>query len=234
MLRDLTSQQLTDTQNRQQAYFSTLDLKYAYSQLQLPKVAAKYCNFFNICGQFTGTYRFKTEFYGLTNKQLNSKKTMDYTLGGLQNTYCFLDVIKIATTGSKSHHLSSVINVLKSWMKITWESTSKIVSSLKQIEWLRYDFTQTGTSPIKNKTAAILAIPPPSTLKILRSILGSVHYIINFLPNLAQICHPLSPLLKDSTKILWTAIHTKYLISWKTNLLQVLKIALIIPNWTFE
>ena len=32
---DTISQQLTDTQNGQQAYFTTLDLKYVYSQLKL-------------------------------------------------------------------------------------------------------------------------------------------------------------------------------------------------------
>ena len=66
----------------------------------------------------------------------------------------------------------------------------------KEIEWLGYKFTKTGLSPIENKTAAILAIPPPPALKHLRSFLGSVHYISKFLPNLAQLCHPFRPLLK--------------------------------------
>ena len=37
MLIDTISQHLTDTQNGQQAYFTTLDLKYAYSQLNCIK-----------------------------------------------------------------------------------------------------------------------------------------------------------------------------------------------------
>ena len=41
-LKDSTSQHLTNTQNGQQAYFSTIDLKYAYSQLQLHKDTAKH------------------------------------------------------------------------------------------------------------------------------------------------------------------------------------------------
>ena len=45
MLVDSISQHLTETQNGQQAYFSTVDLKYASSQLQLLKDTGKLCNF---------------------------------------------------------------------------------------------------------------------------------------------------------------------------------------------
>ena len=79
-----------------------------------------------------------------------------------------------------------------------------------EIEWLGYKFTQTGISPLENKTAAILAILPPSTLKRLRSFLGSVNYIGEFIPHLAQLCHPLRPLLKKSTKFIWTDEHKKH------------------------
>ena len=58
MLIDTISQHLTNTKNGQQANFSTLDLKYAYSQLQLHKDSAKNCNFSIICGELTSTYRF--------------------------------------------------------------------------------------------------------------------------------------------------------------------------------
>ena len=91
MLIDTISQHLTNTQNGQKTYFTTLDLKYAYNQLQLHRDTAKHCNFNFICGQATGTYRFKTGFYGLTDMPAEFQKTMDYTLIGLQNTYCFSD-----------------------------------------------------------------------------------------------------------------------------------------------
>ena len=78
-----------------------------------------------------------------------------------------------------------------------------------EIEWLVHKFTQTGISPLERKTAAILTIPPPSTLKRQRSFLGSVHFIGNFIPQLAQLCHPLRPLLKKSTNFIWTEDHTK-------------------------
>ena len=106
MLIDSISQHLYNTQNGQQAYFTTLDLKYAQYQLKLHNDTAKHCNFNIICGESTGTYRFKTGFYGFTDMPAEFQKTLDYTLLGLQNTYCFLDVIIIVITGTETDHLA--------------------------------------------------------------------------------------------------------------------------------
>ena len=56
MLIGTISQRLTNTQNGQQAYFTTLELKYAYSRLKIHHDTAKHCNFNIICGESTGTY----------------------------------------------------------------------------------------------------------------------------------------------------------------------------------
>ena len=211
MLIDTISQHLTETQNDQQAYFTTLDLKYAYSQLKLHQDTAKHCNFNIICGESTGTYRFKTLFYGLTDMPAEFQKAMDYTLIGLQNTYCFLDDIIIVSTGTEADHLAYVFKCLKKLdddnLRINLQ---KCHFAKTEIEWLGYKFTQTGISPLESKTAAILTIPPPTTLKRLRSFLGTVHYIGKFIPHLAQLCHPLRPLLKKSVKFVWTDEHTKH------------------------
>ena len=91
------------------AYF-TLDLKYAYSQIKLHHGTAKHCNFNIMCGESTGTYKFKTGFYGLTDMPAEFQKAMDYILIGLQHTYCFLDDIIIVSTGTETDHLAYVTN----------------------------------------------------------------------------------------------------------------------------
>ena len=201
MLIDTISQHLTNTHNGQQAYFTTLDLKYAYSQLKLHHDTAKYCNFNIICGELTGTYRFKTGFYSLIDMPAELQKTMDYSLVGLQNTYCFLDDIIIVSTGTETDHLAYVTKCLKKLDEDNLRvNLQKCHFAKTEIEWFGYKFTQFGISPLENRTAAILTIPPPTTLKRLRSFLGSVHYISKFIPHLAPLCHLLSPLLKKSIK----------------------------------
>ena len=193
--------------NSQPAYFSTIDLKYAYSRLHLHKDTAKHFNFIITCRESTGTYRFKTRFYVLTHMLAEFPRAMDYTLVGPQNTYCFLDDIIIVNTGSDFDQLRYVIKCLKKLIYDKFRfNLRKCLSAKAEIEWLGYNFSQTGISPLENKTAAILAILPPSTLKCLRSFLGSVHYLSNFIPNLAKFFHPSRPLLKKSTKFLWTEL----------------------------
>ena len=234
MLIDTISKHLTNTQNGQQAYFSTLDLKYAYIQLKLHHDTAKHCNFNIICGESTGIYRFKTGFYRLTDMPAEFQKAMDYTLIGLQNTYCFLDDIIIVSTGTEADHLAYVYKCLKKLdddnLRINLQ---KCHFAKSEIEWLGYKFTQTGISPLESKTAAILTIPPPTTLKRLRSFLGSVHYIGKLIPHLAQLCRPLRPLLKKSVKFIWTDEHTKHFNLIKKKSQTVQKIAIIIQNWMF-
>ena len=76
-----------------------------------------------------------------------------------------------------------------------------------RIEWLGQKITQSGISPLESKTAAILSLSAPKNLKQLRSFLGSVHYLVKFIPNLSQSCHPLRPLLTKNTKFVWNDEH---------------------------
>ena len=81
-----TISQTLSTAPQETAYFTTLDLQYAYSQLKLHSDTARHCNFNIISGDMTGTYRFKTGFYGLTDKPAKFQKAIDCTLAGLDST----------------------------------------------------------------------------------------------------------------------------------------------------
>ena len=61
----------------------------------------------------TGTYRFKIDFYGLTDMPAEFQKAMDYTSIGLKNTFCFLDDILIVSKFSEEDHFQLVKYCLK-------------------------------------------------------------------------------------------------------------------------
>ena len=65
-LIDSISQHINDSNQGDNVLFSTIDLKYAFSQPKLRPDTSRHCNFKIICGNSTGAYRFKTGFYGLT------------------------------------------------------------------------------------------------------------------------------------------------------------------------
>ena len=48
-------------------WLTSLDFKYAFSQIKFSNLTSIHCNFNIICGESTGTYRFNTGFYGLTD-----------------------------------------------------------------------------------------------------------------------------------------------------------------------
>ena len=188
------SQQNSAPASQNTTYFSTIDLKYPYSQLYLDTNMANHCNFNINSVDLIGTYRFQTGFYGLTNMPAEFQKAMDYTLIGPKNTYCFLDDILIVSKGSLEEHKSYVMNCL---IRLDDENLrinlSKRHFGKLKIDWLGCQISQSGISPLESKTAAILTLEAPKTPKKLRSSLGSVHYIGKFIPNLAQISHPLRP-----------------------------------------
>ena len=85
-LIDSITQHFNDSNQGDIVSFSTIDLKSAYSQLKLHPDTSRHCNFNIICGESTGTHRFKNGFYGLTDMPAEFQNAMDYTLVGLTNT----------------------------------------------------------------------------------------------------------------------------------------------------
>ena len=148
-LIDSISQHINDSNLVENVYFSTIDLQYAYRQLNLHPKTARYCNFDIICGESTGTYRFKNGFYGLKDMPAEFQKAMDYTLIDLTNTYCFLDDILVISKGSKESNIKYVHNWLQ---KLNADklriNLRKFCFAKQQINWPGFTFSQKGIKPV--------------------------------------------------------------------------------------
>ena len=59
--------QVVKSEKSKQTIFSTLDLRYPYSQIPLDRTTRENYNFSLIGGNATGTYQFQTGFCGLTD-----------------------------------------------------------------------------------------------------------------------------------------------------------------------
>ena len=222
-LIDSISQIIADykTEPADKICFSTIDLKYAYSQLNLHPHTANHCNFNIVSGYMTETCRFKPGFYGLTDMPAEFQKAMDYTIIGLKNTFCFLGDILIVNKGSEEDHFQLLIDWLKKLDAYNLRiNLSKCHFAKQEISWLGYNITQSGISTLESKTSAFPSLQPPNTPPNtqLRSFLGSVHYISKFIPNLSQFCYLLRPLLRRSTKCIWTDEHTIHVNAIKTQM----------------
>ena len=166
-------------------WFTSLDLKYAFSQLPLSSLTSSHCNFNILCGEATGTYRFKTGFYGLTDMPTEFQKAMDSTLQGLEGVICYLDDILIVTKGNIQEHNDLVEKVMQRLDAEGWAlKLSKCEFSVNQLTWLGYDINENGYSPKFSKIEAIQSLKPPGTLKQLRSFMGTLNRLQKFIPDL--------------------------------------------------
>ena len=188
-------------------WFTSLDLKYAFSQLPLDESVSKHCNFSIVCGEFTGTYRFKTGFNGLTNTPKEIQKAMDNTIQGIQGSFCFLDDILIVSKGSVTKHNEIVDNVLSRLDKKGFTlKISKCEFSKTKLVWLGFEIDETEVRPKHSEMQAVMALQPPKSLKQLRSFMGILNYMSRFIPNLQKHTEPLRPSLKadNKEKFIWS------------------------------
>ena len=125
------------------------------------------------------------------------QKSLDKTRENIHNKYNFLDDILIITKGTLNDHESDIDTVLSRLDKENLAIKLENCEFAKPtITWLRYKITQTGITPTVKKTDSILNLKSPNTLKQLRSLMGSIHQLKKFIPNLASLLDHIRPLLK--------------------------------------
>ena len=116
-------------------YFSTIDLRYAYSQLKLDDKTKRQCNF-SMRRQATGIYQFQTGFNGLTDMLAKFQKALDLTLKNEKDTFAFLGDILIIFYRTKEHHFEKLKKELD---KLDQEniviSIDKCKFGCKEVEW---------------------------------------------------------------------------------------------------
>ena len=134
------------------------------------------------------------------------QKTIDKTLYNLTNTFSCLDDVIIVTGGDLQNHklIKCLDRLNKEKLAI---NLNKRHFAKNKITWLRYELDQKDIKPIVSKAPAILNLKPPTSHKQLKSFLGSVHHLTNFIPNLAPLCREFRNLLQKDTKYVWTNHH---------------------------
>ena len=164
-------------------WLTSLDFKYAFSQLPLSLLTGSHCNFNILCCETTGTYRFKTGFYKLTGMPSEFQKAMDCTLQGLEGVICCLDNILIVTKGDVQDHNELVEKIMHRFDVEGWAlKLSKCEFSVNQLTWLGYDINEDGYSSKFSKIEAIQSLKPPRTLKQFWSFMGTLNHLQRFFP----------------------------------------------------
>ena len=173
------------TEGEGEIWMSKIDLDYAYGQAKLSKEAAKHFVSSIVGGDFTGHYRFKKGFYGLSDISTVFQEHIDTVLEF--KTPVWLDDIICVTNGSFEDHEKEVREVLTKLQNAGYRASEKTTELFKkELTWLGYLINHNGVKPIKDKTEAITKLTAPKNAKELKSCLGSIQHLSKFINNLSK------------------------------------------------
>ena len=175
-------------------YFTTLDLKSGFHQVQLSEKDREKTAF----SVNNGKYEFCRLPFGLKNAPSIFQRTIDDVLREHigKNAYVYIDDI-IIYSPTKEQHLKDIDEVLQKLhdanMRVSLEKSKFLKNS---VEFLGFVVSEKGIKTCPNKIKDILNYKIPKTLRGLRSFLGLAGYYRRFVKDYARITKPLSRYLR--------------------------------------
>ena len=136
--------------------FSKFDLRSGYYQIPLsPQASAK-----TVTVTPWGSWRFTRLPMGIRNAAQSLQKMMDHVISGLGQVYCYMDDLLVFTP-TEEEHLTVVEELFRrleaSGLAI---HPDKAHYARSQLEFLGFNISQNGITPLSKKVEAITNIPP--------------------------------------------------------------------------
>lgn len=180
--------------------FTTLDLKSGYWQIPLINTSRRLTAFTTPDG---ASYEFKVMPFGLKNAPATFQKMMtrDVLAGYLHHfVIVYLDDIIIFSKTHEEHmyHLRLVLERLQQHNLIC--AMEKCRFACQELPFLGHQLTRDGTTPLSAHINQIQNLQVPKDRKELRSILGAINWLRDYIPHCAEIIAPLTDLLKEKNK----------------------------------
>lgn len=172
-------------------YFSKLDIKNAFHQIELHPNSRHITTFITS----TGLYRYKRLMFGVTCAPELFQKILEKMLVKCEGVVNFIDDILVF--GNETEHdlrLSKVLQVLRENNVLL--NKDKCIYKTEKIHFLGHELSPDGVKPLTKYLDSISQFRIPKTVEELQSFLGLVNYVNKWIPNLATKCEPLKELLR--------------------------------------
>ena len=177
-------------------WFSTLDLKSRYWQVELEE-EAKHLTAFAM-GPL-GFWECECMPFGLTNTPAIFQRLKESCLSELHLNCCIIyleDIIVFSQTLEEHvYRLKAVFNKLRAaGLRL---KPSKCDLFRKEIKYLGHVVSNEGVSTDHDKIKSVTEWPQPNTVTEVRSYLGFVSYYRRFIPNFSKVAKPFNKMLQN-------------------------------------
>ena len=172
--------------------FSKIDLKEAYTQVELDEESRSITNFHTE----NGIYRYKRLCYGLNNSFEKFQKGIAMHLDNMPNVKFISDDIIVYNKNIKEHltTLEQLFNKIKDInVKI---NKSKCIFAQAEISFFGIVLSEKGIKADPKKIESLLQAKPPKNTKELRSFLGLCTYMSKFIEHFSEKTKCLRELLQ--------------------------------------
>lgn len=184
-------------------YFSTLDLASGYHQIAMHETDRAKTAFSTQNGHF----EFLRMPFGLKTAPATFQRLMNSVLTGLQGLKCYVYLDDVVIYGtSLTDHNSKLLEVFRCFrennLKLQPEKCNFLCT---EVVFLGHLITNEGIKPDPKNVKSVLEFPTPKNQREIKSFLGLTGYYRKFISHYAEIAKPLTLLLRDNAKFIWTA-----------------------------
>ncbi|UYV76606.1 hypothetical protein LAZ67_14001435, partial [Cordylochernes scorpioides] len=179
--------------------FTKLDAYSGFWQIPLSSESSALTTFITPFGRF----RFKRLPFGISSAADIFQKRMSQILEGLEGTLCHMDDIMVYGSCQEEHYkrLETVLTrVSKSGFTLNKDKCKFAVTTIK---FLGHQIGPNGIQVDPKRKRAIEEFPEPRSVKELKQFLEMVNFSPRFVPNLAEIAHPMNKLLSKKEEWIW-------------------------------
>lgn len=180
-------------------YFSKIDLKDAYLQMELDDPSKEIM----VINTPLGLFQYQRLPYGIASAPAIFQKYIEQLIHGIEGCANYLDDIIISAPSVAEHfqRLQKVLSVLLANGIRCKKEKCKFLQ--QKITYLGRQISSEGILPDESGILAVKSLKHPKNIKELEAFMGKVNYYHNFVPNFSTVAAPINRLRRDNIPFRW-------------------------------